>query len=93
MKDFGDRYRLNAQYESKLSVGAFRYGIYDAKLGVGLGFQSGLNTIFKLDLYDPNNIKFDAKAQIPLSNDFRLWFGADNVFRKTTPVIGVRYSP
>ncbi len=93
MNDFGDRYRLNAQYESKLSVGAFRYGIYDAKLGVGLGFQSGLNTIFKLDLYDPNNIKFDAKAQIPLTNDFRLWFGADNVFRKTTPVIGVRYSP
>ncbi len=93
LNEFGERYRLNAQYESALSAGAFRYGIYDSKLGVGLGFKSGGNTLLRLDLYDPNRIRFDAKAQVPLNSNFKLWIGAEDMFRKTTPVLGVRYSP
>ena len=71
-------------------VGALRYGVYASKLGVGFDWGAPLGTRFRLDAYDPNSFKLDARALLKVNNDFSLWLGADSLFKRTTPVIGVR---
>src|SRR5258708_2514878 len=92
--DFGDKYRLNAQYESNLiGLGALRYGIYAGKLGVGIDTPGATGNRFSADIYDPNNLKLNARGYIQLNSGFGLWMGADSLFRRTTPLIGLRYAP
>ncbi|MEP6755410.1 MAG: hypothetical protein ABJA67_07910, partial [Chthonomonadales bacterium] len=91
--DFAERYKLNAQYETGLKgFGNMRYGIYASKLGVGLNWGKFANTSFRVDAYNPNDFRVDAKALLRVNDDFSLWFGADNLFKRTTPIIGVRLS-
>jgi phospholipid/cholesterol/gamma-HCH transport system substrate-binding protein len=91
--DFAERSKLNAQYETKLSgFGAMRYGVYASKLGVGFDWGSTPGTSFRLDAYDPNNFKVDARGLFKINNDFSFWLGADSLFKRTTPLIGVRLS-
>jgi phospholipid/cholesterol/gamma-HCH transport system substrate-binding protein len=91
--DFAEKSKLNAQYETKLSgVGALRYGVYASKLGVGFDWGTTPGTSFRLDAYDPNSFKLDARALIKVNDDFSLWLGADSLFKRTTPMIGVRLS-
>jgi phospholipid/cholesterol/gamma-HCH transport system substrate-binding protein len=91
--DFAERSKLNAQYETRLSgLGSMRYGLYASKLGVGFDWGGASGTSFRLDAYDPNNLQLDAKALFKINNDFSLWLGADSLFRRTTPLIGVRLS-
>ncbi len=89
--DFAERYKLNAQYETDIrGLGAFRYGIYASKLGVGLSLPAARGTRFRIDAYDPNKLQIDARGLFQLTNDFSLWVGADSIFKRTTPLIGVR---
>jgi phospholipid/cholesterol/gamma-HCH transport system substrate-binding protein len=89
--DFAETYKLNAQYETPLGrFGNFRYGIYASKLGVGFDWLSTLGTRFTLDAFSPNNFQLDARALIRINDDFSLWLGADSIFKRTTPLLGVR---
>lgn len=89
--DFAETYKLNAQYETPLGgLGSFRYGIYASKLGVGFDWQSAPGTRFTLDAFSPNNFQMDARALFRLNDDFSLWLGADSIFKRTTPLLGVR---
>jgi phospholipid/cholesterol/gamma-HCH transport system substrate-binding protein len=89
--DFPEANRLNAQYETVLKGrGALRYGLYAGKLGVGLDWGAAEKSRFRLDAYDPNDLRLDAKALIRLNPDFSVWAGADNIFKRTTPLVGIR---
>jgi ABC-type transport system involved in resistance to organic solvents, periplasmic component len=89
--DFAEKTKLNAQYETKLTgLGALRYGLYASKLGIGFDWGTKPGTNFRLDAYDPNNPRLDARALLKINEDFSLWLGADSLFKKTTPLIGVR---
>jgi len=89
--EFGEQYKLNAQYETRvMDTAALRYGIYASKLGIGYDWRISPGARLVLDAYDPNNLQFDARALYRLSDDFSLWLGADSVFRNTTPVLGIR---
>jgi phospholipid/cholesterol/gamma-HCH transport system substrate-binding protein len=89
--DFAERYKLTAQYETTLQgFGAMRYGVYASKLGVGLNWGKSPGTNFRIDAYDPNNLKLDAKAVVKINNDFSFLLGADSIFKRTTPLVGVR---
>lgn len=89
--DFAERNKLNAQYETDLGrTASLRYGIYASKLGVGLGWHATRSASLVLDLYEPNNLQFDARALVGLNDDFSLWLGADNLFKHTVPLIGLR---
>ncbi len=90
--DFADRNRLIAQYETPISIGAMRYGIYAGKLGAGWDVPVGRRSRIILDLHDPNNLQLDTRALLDVNKDFGLWFGADSLFRKSVPLIGVRLS-
>ena len=89
---FAERDKLNAQFETDVNgLGALRYGIYASKLGLGLTWpQDG--TQFRIDAFDPNHPQLDAKAIFKVNPDFSLMLGADSIFKRTTPVIGVRLS-
>jgi phospholipid/cholesterol/gamma-HCH transport system substrate-binding protein len=89
--DFANNNRLNAQYETDLDdFGALRYGLYASKLGIGLDTPLNSDDQLSLDLFDPNHLVFNARARFQINNDFGLWLGADQLFRNTTPIIGVR---
>lgn len=89
--DFGDKYRLNAQYETGLGANAsLRYGIYASKLGVGYNVELLPGTRLVLDAFNPNNLQVDARALFRLNSDFSLWVGADSLFKRTTPLLGVQ---
>ncbi len=92
--DFAERTKLNAQYETQINgLGALRYGIYASKLGVGYAWpDSASGTRFRLDAYNPNNLQLDARALFRINENFSVWLGADSVFKRTTPLIGVRLS-
>lgn len=91
--DFAEANKLNVQYETMLTgAGAFRYGLYASKLGVGLDLQTGAGMKLRLDAYDPNRLTVDAKSYVKINDDFSLWVGADSLLRHTTPTLGVRLS-
>ncbi len=73
-------------------AGAFRYGLYASKLGVGLDLQTGAGMKLRLDAYDPNRLTVDAKSYVKINDDGSLWVGADSLLRHTTPTLGVRLS-
>ena len=78
------------QAVSLTGLGALRYGLYASKLGVGFDWGTKPGTNFRLDAYDPNNIRLDARALLRINDDFSLWLGADSLFKQTTPLIGIR---
>ena len=89
--DFAENNRLTAQFGTKLdTLGSLRYGIYAAKLGVGLDWPSDGPNQLSMDLFDPNHLEYNLRARFQIDNDFSLWLGTDSLFRRTTPVIGVR---
>jgi phospholipid/cholesterol/gamma-HCH transport system substrate-binding protein len=90
--DFAERYKLNAQYETILGgYGSLRYGVYAGKLGAGWDWPAAVgSTHFRLDMYNPNDLQLDAKAYFKINEDFSLFMGADSLFKRTTPTIGVR---
>lgn len=88
--DFAEQNKFIAQGETLLGHGSFRYGLYASKLGLGFDWQASPNLKLVLDGFNPNDPQFDARALVHLTNDFSLWVGADRVFKRTTPVLGVR---
>jgi phospholipid/cholesterol/gamma-HCH transport system substrate-binding protein len=89
--DFAEKNRLTAQYETTVQgFGALRYGLYAGKLGNGADIKLGQRTTLSLDAFDPNRLQVDARALVRMNEDFSLWLGADNIFKRTTPLVGVR---
>lgn len=88
--DFAEKTKLNAQYETDITgFGALRYGLHASKLGVGFDWGKHPGTSFRVDAYDPNNFKLDAKALFKLDNNFSFSLGADSLFKHTTPLFGI----
>jgi hypothetical protein len=90
--DFGETYKLNAQYETPLGgYGDFAFGVYASKLGAAWTWPSrASSTRFRLDMFNPNSPQFDARAFFKINDDFTLFMGADSIFKQTTPLLGVR---
>lgn len=89
--DFAESYKLTTQYETLLGNSAsLRYGIYASKLGIGLDWQAAPLTRLVVDAHNPNRFQLDARALFHINDDFSIWFGADSLFRHTTPLFGVR---
>ncbi len=91
---FTQQNRLNAQYQTFLGNNTdLRYGIYASKLGVGLDWQPVPGTLFTIDAFDPHKGRLNARGLFRINNRFSLWFGGDDIFRHTTPIMGVRMTP
>ncbi|MCC6729142.1 MAG: MCE family protein [Chthonomonadales bacterium] len=89
--DAAESNKFIGQYETRLGGSSwFRYGVYASKLGAGLDWQTSPSTQLVLDAYSPNRLQLDARALVHLNDDFSVWLGADSLFRRTTPLIGIR---
>ena len=89
--DLGQNARLNAQYETNLSDNlAVRYGLHASRIGGGADYTINNGTSLQADLWDTRRPRLDLRANFKVSKDASVWFGADNIFRKTTPIIGIR---
>jgi len=91
--DFTEGNRLNAQYETVVAPSAWmRYGLHASKLGVGLDWRVSPSAALSLDAFDPNRSRLDARATFRVNDDLSAFFGVDSLFRRSTPVFGVRVS-
>lgn len=88
--DLAETNKLTAQYETRTGLGAFRYGLYASKLGVGLDTPLPYGVQLRLDAHNPNQLQVDSRAFIKLNSDFSLWVGVDGWLRHATPTIGLR---
>jgi phospholipid/cholesterol/gamma-HCH transport system substrate-binding protein len=91
--DFAESNRLTAQMETALGgAAAVRYGLYGSKLGLGLDWKFNRNSSLLTDVFSPNSLQVDSRFLLGVKPGFSLWLGADDIFRRTTPLIGVRLS-
>lgn len=88
--DFAEANRLTAQYETPLTIGRLRYGLYGGKLGVGLDSTVPPGVDLRLDAWNPNDLRLDARAYFKLNDDFTLWVGSEGLLKRTTPTLGLR---
>lgn len=89
--DFAESNKLNMQYNTVVGSGTdLRYGIYAGKMGIGLDWGIAPGARLRLDGYNPNRLNIDARTLFRINDDFSAWIGVDQLFRKSTPVVGVQ---
>ena len=42
------------------------------------------------DLWDTNRLRLDLRSSFRVNNNASIWIGADSIFRRTVPIIGVQ---
>ncbi len=67
-----------------------RYGLYASRLGVGLDHSFGARTFGRLDLYDTERLKLNARAGYRVSDSASLLLGVDNLFGENKATLGVQ---
>lgn len=91
---FGDSNKLilqGGQALDKKGLVTGRAGIYASKLSVGADVGLGKRQTLSLDIYDPNNLKIDAKGTLMLAPELGLVLGGENLNRKSGGLIGLEY--
>ena len=92
--DLGQNARLNAQAKTHLDDNlAVRYGLFASRLGLGLDYKVNTGAGFRADLWDTRRPRLDVRTTFKLNRNSSLWIGADGIFRRPTPVVGVTYKP
>lgn len=87
--DFAETNRLTAQYETPVTIGRFRYGLYGGKLGLGLDSGLTTNVGLRLDAWNPNEPQMDFRVYFRLNDESALWVGAEGLLRRATPTLGL----
>ncbi|MFH1514128.1 MAG: MlaD family protein [bacterium] len=91
LDDIGENNLLNLQLgfdiDDKIDT---RFGVKRSRVGFGMDYH--LNNFFiKTDLYDPNNIIFDAYAGFGLTDDVYILVGGEDLFEKDIFNLGILY--
>lgn len=69
----------------------YRYGIYAAKPGVGVDYRLNDRVHLRGDLFDLNDPRFDLRMRVNLGRGLYGWLGADRIFERATPTVGVGF--
>jgi|SRR5579872_583690 len=89
--DVGQDTRLTLQAGNKITDSlTARYGLYASKVGAGLDFQANPTTNLRMDLWDTNKLRLDARSSFRVNNNASIWLGADNLISRPIPIIGVQ---
>lgn len=89
--DLGGDTRLTAQAGDRVTPDlTLRYGLYASKLGVGADYQLNRDTQFRADLWNTNQPRLDLRSSFRVNNSASVWIGADSLFRRTVPIVGVQ---
>lgn len=90
--DLGQNTRLNLQLGNHLSDSlTARYGLHASKIGAGLDWNLKSGFGFQADFYDTNHPRLDAKGIFRVNNDASIWLGAEGIFRRPVPVLGLQF--
>lgn len=90
--DVGQTARLNLQAGSRLSDSlTARYGLYASRLGVGLDWTPLPGFGVRADLWDTNRTRLDLHGLFRVNKSASVWIGADSVFRRPVPIIGLQF--
>jgi phospholipid/cholesterol/gamma-HCH transport system substrate-binding protein len=92
--DIGEENTVNAQIGERTRSRVLRYGLVRSQLGAGLDLRLGGRGMFSVDVFDPNDLRADVTASLPmLLGTTELSFvtgvrdlGDDNLF-----VVGARF--
>ena len=93
MDDIGEDSTVTVQLGERRGRRIRRYGLYRSRLGAGLDIDLTSRTILSLDLFDPNDLRADAIADIaavPGRSDLSLLLGARDIGQDAVIVGGVR---
>lgn len=92
--DLGETSRLNLQFGNVPAPNLLtRYGIYAGKLGVGMEYQAPLGIGLRADLYDANHPRLDVRTLFRVNKSASLWVGADHIFHRASPIMGIQFYP
>ncbi len=80
---------LTLQYGLQLGSTTLRYGIYASKPGVGVDWRIVPGVLLSTDLFDPNDPRLDARARFSFGKDWYLYMGANRIFDRNEPLIGL----
>jgi phospholipid/cholesterol/gamma-HCH transport system substrate-binding protein len=91
--DIGEGNELNAQLGDRHERIAVRYGLVRSRLGFGIDFDLPRRSSISLDIFDPNNVRADIYADIPVLPERANWsilLGARNIGEDELLVGGIR---
>ncbi len=90
--DLGQNTRLNLQVGNHLSdTLTARYGLHASKIGAGMDWNLKSKFGIQADFYDTNHPRLDAKGIFRVNNDASIWIGAEGIFRRPVPVLGIQF--
>ncbi|GAH80486.1 unnamed protein product, partial [marine sediment metagenome] len=93
MDDIGEENDVNVQIGDRQDRYTLRYGIVRSRLGFGVDFSLPRRTTLSLDIFDPNNLRADLLANIPVvpgRDDWNILVGARDLGEDELFVGGVR---
>lgn len=93
LHDIGGTGGLVLQVGQRLSADlAWRAGVFDSQVGVGLDYRLGPALGMGLDLYNVNQPTLDLVARYQVTPGWRLSLGARNVLRQPSLLVGVGFT-
>lgn len=91
--DIGEESNVNVQIGERQERTTIRYGLVRSRLGVGVDVRLPHSSTLSLDLFDPNDLRADILADVPLiigRSDWRLLIGARNLGEDELVIGGIR---
>ncbi len=91
--DIGEESTVNIQLGEPQRRGTVRYGLVRSRLGVGADFELPRQITLSLDLFDPNSLRADILADVPLvvgRSDWQFLAGVRNLGDDALYVGGIR---
>jgi phospholipid/cholesterol/gamma-HCH transport system substrate-binding protein len=91
--DIGEGNEFNAQLGDRHERFGVRYGLVRSRLGFGVDFPLPRRSSISLDIFDPNNVRADIYADIPILPDRANWsilLGARDIGEEDLLVGGIR---
>ena len=75
------------------SANAFRYGLYDGQVGVGLDQRLGRAGLISLDWFRPNYGQLEARGTVGIGDAFGLYVGINDLVHRQNRdlLVGLRY--
>lgn len=91
--DIGEESAVNIQIGERQQLGTLRYGLVRSRLGLGFDLQLPRRGSLSLDLFDPNALRGDILASVPLvlgDSDLSLVAGMRDLGQGNLYVVGAR---
>ena len=91
--DISEESSVNVQMGEQQRLGLLRYGLVRSRLGIGLDFGLPRRSTLSVDLFDPNHLRADILADMPLpiqGTDWGLMAGVRDLGQDNLFVFGAR---